>query len=175
MADSAGTRTPGYAREKTGIGAHLDIAMFDCLFSILTTGLATYLGTGQTPQRLGNRTSLAAPFGFFETRSGELAVCAADDHSFGKRCGAIGKPELLTDPRFADNVSRVVNVTALTTVLEQAFSARTAVDWVEPLHAGAMRMPGNPIKFRGRDDSGERSPGNGPPLCCSPTRSCRPS
>ena len=43
-----------FARERTGAGAHIDIAMFDCMLAILQTGLATYLATGETPRRIGN-------------------------------------------------------------------------------------------------------------------------
>jgi CoA:oxalate CoA-transferase len=174
-----------FARERTGVGAHIDIAMFDCMLSILQTGMANYLATGRTPQRIGNNSGLAAPFGVFRTGGGDLAICAADDGTFGKLCAGLGMAELATDPRFASIPARLANMGALRTRLEATLARRSAPEWVDALqHAGVacgvvntiahaaedpqtaarnmivrsgtLRLLGNPIKLSTLPDPPER-------------------
>lgn len=174
-----------FARERTGAGAHIDIAMFDCMLSILQAGMANYLATGQTPPRLGNNSALAAPFGVFRTGGGDLAICAADDAMFGKLCAGLGMPELTSDPRFDSISARLTNLGALRTKLEATLATRSAPEWVDALqHAGVpcgvvntiaqaaedpqtaarnmilrsgtLRLLGNPIKLSTMPDPPER-------------------
>jgi hypothetical protein len=49
-----------YAREKTGKGAHVDVAMFDSTFAFLEHGIMESLATGEAPRRIGNRHLTAA-------------------------------------------------------------------------------------------------------------------
>jgi CoA:oxalate CoA-transferase len=126
-----------YARERTGSGAHIDIAMFDSVLSIMQSGMAIYLATGATPKRLGNNLSLCAPFGVFGTRAGDLAICAADDGMFAKLCTALGIPHLISDPRFLHTTERLANLGALRAALEAVLAGHTALEWVDKLqHSG---------------------------------------
>jgi CoA:oxalate CoA-transferase len=188
----AGTFTFGaigaalFARERSGVGAHIDIAMFDCLLSILQNSLGVYLGTGVTPPRIGNNLSICAPFGVFRTGDGELAICAGDNPTFAKLAGALDRPQLVTDPRFATQDARIANLDELRAALEDALAPHSAQQWVERLqHAGVPcgavnnvaqaaddpqtaarnmivrvgkgRAPGNPIKMSTLPDPPERS------------------
>jgi CoA:oxalate CoA-transferase len=174
-----------FARERTGVGAHIDIAMFDCMLSIMQNGLATYLATGVVPGRIGNDLALGAPFGVFRTGAGELTLCAADNAAFGKLCHALGVPELASDTRFAGTSDRVANRDALRRALEAVLAAHSAAEWVDKiqhcgvacgvvntiaqaaddpqtaarnmiLRAGGVRMAGNPIKIDTLPDPPER-------------------
>jgi CoA:oxalate CoA-transferase len=174
-----------YARERTGSGAHIDIAMFDCVFSVLQVSLATYLATGVNPPRMGNDSSLGAPFGVFRTGGGDLAICAADNALFAKLCTTLGLTALVTDQRFVDTIARLANLAALRAALEGALAAHSAPEWVDRLqHAGVpcgvvntvaqaaedpqtaarnmllrvghTRVPGNPIKMDTLPDPPER-------------------
>jgi len=174
-----------FARERTGVGAHIDIAMFDCLFGIMQCNLGRYFGTGVPPERLGNNLPLTAPFGVFHTGDGDMAICVGDDVTFAKLATALGCPQLTTDARFSGNEVRLTNRTTLRATLENALSAHAASQWVEILqHAGvacgivntiaqaaadpqtaarnmivrvgAARAPGNPIKMSTLPDPPER-------------------
>jgi CoA:oxalate CoA-transferase len=174
-----------FAREGTGTGAHIDIAMFDCMLSVMQTGLAIYLGTGTTPTRIGNHLALGAPFGVFRTGDGDLAICAADNAAFGKLCGALGVPALASDRRFAGPADRVAHLAELRAVLETALAAHSAAQWLDKIQhagvacgvvntlaqaaedpqtaarnmivrAGNSRMSGNPIKMTTLPDPPER-------------------
>ena len=174
-----------FARERTGAGTHIDIAMLDCLFSTLQNGLAKYLGTGAVPQRIGNQLTLCAPFGAFRTKDGDLAICVADQPAFVRLVTALEAPQLASDTRFATNDTRLANLDALRAALEAGLASRTAPQWVEilqhltipcgvvntvaqaaedpqtvarnmVLRVGDMRAPGNPIKMSTLDDPPER-------------------
>ena len=126
-----------FARERTGEGAHIDIAMFDSVLSIIQSGMAIYLATGKTPQRLGNNLSLCAPFGVFSTGAGDLAISAGDDGMFAKLCAGLGIAELARDARFLSTTDRLANLAALRAALEAVLTAHSAPEWVDKLqHSG---------------------------------------
>jgi CoA:oxalate CoA-transferase len=126
-----------FERERSGAGAHIDIAMFDCMLSVLQAGMNQYLTTGETPMRIGNASNLAAPFGVFGTGDGDLAICAADDAMFAKLCVALGMPELPRDARFTGMQTRLANLAELRPILEASLATRSAAVWMEALqHAG---------------------------------------
>ena len=126
-----------FARERSGEGAHIDIAMFDSVLSIMQSGMAIYLATGKTPRRLGNNLSLCAPFGVFSTANGDLAISAGDDGMFAKLCAALGIPQLARDARFLGTTDRLANLSALRAALEAVLAAHSAAEWVDKLqHSG---------------------------------------
>ena len=174
-----------FDRERTGRGAHIDIAMFDCMLTIMQSALAVYLGNGSTPGRIGNNLPLGAPFGVFRTGAGDLSLCAANDLAFGRLCTALALPALAADPRFAGPQARTANRDALRSALEAALAARSAAEWVDTLQhsgvpcgvintiaqavedpqtaarnmivrAGTARVPGNPLKMSTLPDPPER-------------------
>jgi CoA:oxalate CoA-transferase len=125
-----------FDRERTGRGAHIDLAMHDAVLSILDPAI-TYLGTGEEPVQGGNSSSLAAPFDVFDATDGAFTLCAADDTSFASLCRVLGHDELVTDPRYGSPVDRVQHYGMLRPVLAAAFSERTVDDLVDTLqHAG---------------------------------------
>lgn len=102
-----------YARERTGRGRHVDVAMFDSLFAMQPTALTQYLYAGVEPKRVGNRHPLSSPFGVYAARDGHYVLAAANDKLFAAVAGAVGQPELVTDPRFATDAARSCNDAAL--------------------------------------------------------------
>lgn len=174
-----------YARERTGKGAHIDIAMLDSAFAFLEHGGMEYAATGEAPGRIGNRHPSIAPFDVFECLDGHVVICAGNDHLFNRLCETVGRPELITDTRFLENQDRLQNHAALKHELELALKTRPAAHWLESIHAagvpvgplltvpeaaehpqtkarnmlidaGGIRMPGNPVKISGYDDPSVR-------------------
>jgi CoA:oxalate CoA-transferase len=170
-----------YAREQTGAGAQVDVAMFDSAFAFLEHGGMEYLATGEAPGRIGNRHPSIAPFDVFESSDGQVIICCGNDHLFNQLCRTIGRPELITDKRFQGNHDRLENNVALKAELEVTLKREPAAYWLEIIHeagvpigpllnvaeaaehpqisarnmvieAGNLRMPGNPVKISGYDD-----------------------
>jgi CoA:oxalate CoA-transferase len=170
-----------YAREKTGHGAHVDIAMFDATLAFLEHGFMEYAATGEALPRIGNRHPFMSPFDVFTAADKDFVICAGNDHLFGALCQAVGQPALAADPRFVSNRLRSDNNAALKIALETALHKKPAADWLNILHeagvpagpvldmreaiehpqtaarnmlieAGGLKMPGNPIKISGYPD-----------------------
>jgi CoA:oxalate CoA-transferase len=174
-----------FAREKSGRGAHVDIAMFDATLAFLEHGLMEYAATGRSLDRLGNRHPFLAPFDLFECADGHVAICCGNDHLFAELSKAIGRGELVADPRFLDNTSRARNCNLLKQELELILKTRPAAHWLATLHAagvpigplltvaqaaehpqsqarnmlieaGGVKMAGNPIKISSYPDPRSR-------------------
>src|SRR5579875_68734 len=135
MADStAGVHAFGaicaalFARSRTGRGQYVDISLMETLFHTLDLPLAIHLlSSGQiAPQRCGVHNLTTAPTGTFRARDGYVVI-SAFLHQWEAFANAIGKPELLTDPRFATAPERAKNRYALAEIIEewlQSFPSR---------------------------------------------------
>jgi formyl-CoA transferase/CoA:oxalate CoA-transferase len=118
------------ARAKTGRGQRIEVSMLRGLMSALTTRLATYWATGEEPIRLGGAHSAVAPYNVFRTKDGYMVagVWGAGE-AWPRFCAAIERPDLLEDPRFLDNPSRVHNRGALVPIIESVTTTRSTKEW----------------------------------------------
>lgn len=130
-------------RNATGQGATLDVAMYDALFSMLTTSHALHLYADRLPQRVGNRHPLSTPFGCFATRDGQVVIAVLSSKQFAALATLIGAPEAAQDPRFASDESRTAHEPALKALIEHWSQALTTEQAVAAL-AGAG-LPAAPI------------------------------
>lgn len=183
----SGIVTALYDRERTGKGAQIDIAMFDATLAFLEHPFMAWAATGKAPGRIGNRHPSMTPFDTFAAKDRPFVICCGNDHLFGLLCNALGKPELVTDVRYATNALRTVNNVLLKNELEAILATRAADEWIAQLHeagipvgplldvaeaaalpqtkarnmvvtAGGLKMPGNPIKIAAYPDGDTRPP-----------------
>lgn len=141
-------------REQTGQGQHLTIALFETAISLLSDVAASYLATGQEPQRYGNGHPMLVPYQEFDTRSRRMVICAGNDRLFAQLCEALGLAELATDPRFCTNALRVQHRAELLPILQAVLREREADAWLETLQrcgipCGLVKTVGE--AFHGRD------------------------
>ncbi len=130
-------------RAETGVGQHLDLALFDSLAAVLANQGANYLATGQSPGRLGNAHPNIVPYQTFKTADGAVILACGNDNLFRKFCEVADCTPLVGDPRYATNGKRVENRRELTRILDEIFARRTTRDWVEVLEAAGV--PNGPI------------------------------
>ncbi len=130
-------------RSTTGEGAVLDVAMYDALFSMLTTSHALNLYAGQLPQRVGNRHPLSTPFGCFATRDGQVVIAVLNGRQFAALVHLIGVPEAAGDPRFASDESRTAHESDLKAMIEAWSSGLTTGQAVAILSGAGL--PAAPI------------------------------
>ncbi|HKD70472.1 MAG TPA: CoA transferase [Candidatus Binataceae bacterium] len=114
----------GYAllhREHTGVGQHLETTLIDTYFNYHETAIEAFSASkgALKTQRTGRFAPLHSATGMFKARRGFIMFCAAPPHHFEALCKAMGRPELITDPRFSDNEKRVANGAYLTAAIEQ--------------------------------------------------------
>jgi formyl-CoA transferase/CoA:oxalate CoA-transferase len=132
-----------FRRERTGQGAHVDLALLDCQVSLLTY-MAQYFWTdGRVPRPLGSGHASVVPYGALATRDGHLIVAVFAEKFWAGFCEAVERAEWTRDPRFAANRDRVANRGALMALVEARFRERTTEDWLRRLHAAGV--PAAPI------------------------------
>jgi crotonobetainyl-CoA:carnitine CoA-transferase CaiB-like acyl-CoA transferase len=131
------------ARERTGRGQYVDVAMLDCVFSLLVTAIAQYAYGGVEPKRVGNRHPISTPFGSFRAGDGELVIAVANDPMFRRFAACIGRPELAQDPRFATDEARTRNEPELKAAIEAWTGRRTVEAAVGELERAGV--PAGPI------------------------------
>lgn len=109
-----------YNREKdpSRQGAHLDISMLDCLFSMQITNLSKMVVSNQAPKAIGNRHPLSAPFDNYQAKDGLVIIAVANNSLFERLATAIGQPELAADSRFNSDDRRCQNQKALKQIIE---------------------------------------------------------
>jgi crotonobetainyl-CoA:carnitine CoA-transferase CaiB-like acyl-CoA transferase len=134
------------AREKTGRGQFVDLALYGSLLSTIGFVLQGVLLTGEDPPRTGNVSFFMAPNGAFRCADGRIMVSAGNDRLFAKLCRALDLPALLADPRFTTNTDRVRHVEALNAALEARLAERPREAWIAVLReagvpVGAVRSP----------------------------------
>jgi formyl-CoA transferase len=104
-----------------------------------------YLCTGRVPTRIGNRYEAIAPYDSFESKDGYVIIACGNDKLYNKLKETTKIPEL-EDERFADNLKRVANVTALKPIIEAWTRKRTTDEICDMfLEAGIPAGPINTI------------------------------
>ncbi len=114
-------------RGKTGKGSHIEIAMLDALAEWMGSpyGHAMY-GVG-SPARSPSSHPKIAPYGIFATADAAILIGIQNEREWAQFCARVlHDPALATDPRFATNVARVANRTALDTTIQTALTLMTA-------------------------------------------------
>lgn len=132
-----------FQRERTGQGAHVEVAMIDAVFACLESALATYDVTKQVPGRRGNTDQVIAPFDCFPTADGWLVIAAGNDRLWLSLARLIDEA-LTVDPRFATNARRVENSAALQAILAGWCQSRSTQTLLDGLHAAGV--PAGPVR-----------------------------
>ena len=132
-----------YAREKSGEGAVLDVAMLDATVQVLTFHSAGALNAGTKPRRLGNRHASIAPYEVFEASDGLFNLAVGNNAQFEQLCALLEAPALVKDARFATNPERVKNRPALVAELQPLFAKSTVRHWLAALEAKGI--PGGAV------------------------------
>ncbi|WP_137918604.1 CoA transferase [Hydrogenophaga sp. 2FB] len=90
-------------RQRTGRGQVVDVALYETAFSQMEPYVPAYEKLGFVPQRVGPNLPTMAPNSLYPTADGSWMLIAANSNpTFERLVNAMGQPQLLTDPRFAD-------------------------------------------------------------------------
>ncbi|MEO0823443.1 MAG: CoA transferase [Pseudomonadota bacterium] len=119
-----------FAREKgMAKGQVIDLSLFEPLHGILGPWSAEYEVTGKTPQRLGNATEVSAPRGVYACKDGHYIAMSASMQSMWEQLArAMGRGELIEDPRFRSSADRVRNRVELDEIVAAFFAERTLAE-----------------------------------------------
>jgi len=113
------------ARDQSGRGQYIDIALHDGIFRFLDEFAAVYSKTGYVRERNGTETDSSVPHSHYPTGDGKwVAIACTNDKMYQRFVKVIGNPELADEERFGTRKKRVVEreainrlVTAWTTSL----------------------------------------------------------
>ncbi len=119
-----------FARERTGVGQRLDLALLDSAIALLANVGSNYLCSGQVPERWGNAHASIVPYQAFQASDGHLLLAVGNDGQWRRFCAAAGVSPWAEDPRFATNPSRVAHRETLVPLLEELLLRRTVADWL---------------------------------------------
>jgi len=130
-------------RGRTGIGRHIDLALYDVQISMLTYLAAWSLNSGYSPgrQAAGAHPSIV-PAQTFPTADGHVSLFVGNDPMWRRFCAAAGDPRLL-DAAFATNADRQVNRIRLLEIMQELLVARPTQHWVAVCEAA--RVPCEPV------------------------------
>ena len=122
------------ARERSGRGQSVDVALFDSTVSWMTYMAGYYFATGKDPSRSGSAHPTIVPYQCFRTLDENyLTIAAGNDKLFRNVCKALGKEELAADPRFTNNSQRIIHRQELVSIIEEIFLTKTRDDWIRIL------------------------------------------
>jgi crotonobetainyl-CoA:carnitine CoA-transferase CaiB-like acyl-CoA transferase len=116
-------------RAATGQGCFLDVSMLEAAISAMGWTVSNYLVSGVPPEPMGDQNATAAPSGTFDAADGPLNIAANRQEQYETLCRLVGRPSLITDPRFADREARKRNRSTLNQELNAALQARKASEW----------------------------------------------
>jgi crotonobetainyl-CoA:carnitine CoA-transferase CaiB-like acyl-CoA transferase len=124
-----------FARERTGRGQEVDIAMLDSVVALLSYQAGIYFANGAAPPRLGNRHPTIVPYETFRASDGDFVVAVGNDDQWKRFCAVTAFPE---DERFATNRQRVTNYDELKPALDARLKCETREHWIDRLKAAGV-------------------------------------
>jgi crotonobetainyl-CoA:carnitine CoA-transferase CaiB-like acyl-CoA transferase len=131
------------ARQESGRGQLVEVNLFEAGASLTLWEAGRYLATGEVPGPLGSAHQTAAPYQAIRTADGHITVGAITPPTWEAFCRALELPELVADPRFADNPSRHANRRELIALVEEVTDKKPAAEWLATLRQAGV--PCGPI------------------------------
>jgi crotonobetainyl-CoA:carnitine CoA-transferase CaiB-like acyl-CoA transferase len=127
-------------RERTGEGSALATSLFSGMADWMTVPLLHQDYGPGAPKRVGLNHPSIAPYGVYAYRGGAEVVFSIQNEREWKRLveAVLLRPEMLADPRFADNTARVANRSALDAVIDEVFAALDREALTQRLFAAAI-------------------------------------
>jgi len=107
----------------------IDVSMLESTLATMGWVVSNYLNAGTVPLPLGNENFTAAPSGTFRTADGLLNIAANESYQYEKLCDLLRRPDLKTDPHFADRDFRKKNREAINREIQAVLLTRPAAEW----------------------------------------------
>ena len=122
-------------RGGSGKGQVIDVSLTEPLWRVFFGEVEAYDYAGHVRERTGNQHPNTAPRNVYETKDDYMTMSASNQKIFERVAEAIDKPDLIDDPRFADNSARVENSDALDAEIEAWTKQHTTEEAIAVLEA----------------------------------------
>jgi crotonobetainyl-CoA:carnitine CoA-transferase CaiB-like acyl-CoA transferase len=126
-----------YARERTGMGQLVHTSLLGWMVNLQAVAVACAANTGQDPRPLPRLEQDDPLYNVYRTADGTwiaLGMTIHPDKNWPLVCRALGRPELIDDPRFADARARAENHRALIEIFDAEFAQLTFEEWDAKAH-----------------------------------------
>jgi CoA:oxalate CoA-transferase len=142
----AGVVTALLQRTVTGEGQLVEVAMQETVYPSLASSYEYFRRTGTAPPRAGNRQAglSSAPYNAFQTVDGHVAVHVVTEEHWPNLLRAMGREDLMDDPRFKSHPDRAANMEATEAVVTAWTSVRTKSEIAATLKR--FRVPCAPVR-----------------------------
>lgn len=132
-----------YARQRTGSGHVIDIALVDSMTRFLACRITPYLGSGEIPTRSGGKDSVIAIYQSFETADYPITLGLGNDNLWQKFWTAIGRPEVAATPGMKTNADRRNRRPEIVAMISEILREKPRGHWLAILREA--RIPAGPI------------------------------
>jgi crotonobetainyl-CoA:carnitine CoA-transferase CaiB-like acyl-CoA transferase len=132
-----------FRRQRTGIGARIDISLVESMTRFMAPRLMSYLGSGDLLRRSGARDSVIAIYQAFETADEPLTLGLGNDAIWTRFWTAVGEPANAADPAHATNALRREHRSELVAKIAGVLKNKPRDEWLD-IFAKA-RVPAGPI------------------------------
>ena len=132
-----------YRRDRSGEGAHIDMALFDTQLAMLANQASNALISGKDPPRQGNTHPNIVPYQPFDAADQPIIIAVGNDRQFARLAEICGHREWATDERFATNGARVANRSEIVALIADCIIMKPAAQWLQELERAGI--PAGPI------------------------------
>lgn len=134
-------------RTATGSGSRIDLSLLEGLMGLLGYLAEIYLVTGENPGRMGNSHHNIVPYGLMPVKDGHIVLALHVGGFWRNFCRAIGREDLISNPRFLTVKDRYANRAELESLIGEIMMTRTVAEWQEILDAADV--PHGPVNSIG--------------------------
>ena len=132
-----------HARERTGEGATIDMALFDTQLAVMANQASNALVSGKDPPRQGNTHPNIVPYQPFDAADQPIIIAVGNNGQFARLAEICGHPEWTCDERFSSNGARVANRAEMVALVSEAIRQKPAAAWLAQLEIAGI--PAGPI------------------------------
>lgn len=132
-------------RARTGVGAHVEVPLYEAALAGLVNVGASALMTGNEARRFGNAHPNIVPYQSFDAADGPFAIAVGNDAQFRALCDAFGLArEFAAHPAWATNPGRVTDRVAVVATLAACFAPLSRAAILE--RCDAIGVPAGPVR-----------------------------
>ena len=134
-----GTLAALVERSRSGVGQEVDVAIYEAVAALMESTMVDHERAGVVRQRSGGVLPGVAPSNVYTSSEGaEVVIAANADAVYARLCMVMGRPELITDPRYADHASRGANSAELDREIDGWAAGLTTDDMLASLAGGGV-------------------------------------
>ena len=125
------------ARQRTGVGQHVDISMLDVQISLLNYMATMYAMSGNIPEPIGNNHFVHTPYNTFATQDDIIVIAVIGDNFWPPLLDVVDIDEL-RDPRFDTAAARLKEKPFIDGLIAERLRTRPAREWLDALQAARI-------------------------------------